>query len=127
MPEVSVTIGGRSFDVACQDGEQTYVETAAALLDEEATALVEQMGRVPEGRMLLMAGLMLADRTVGLMDRVAELEKENEALKTAAATQPVPEARRVEVPVVPSTVLDSLAELAARAESLADEMESERS
>ena len=123
MPEVTVSVGGRDFDVACQDGEQAYVEAAAALLNEEAVSLIEQMGRVPEARMLLMAGLMLADKTGGLMERVGELERENEALRTEAARAGTPEPRRVEVPVIPQSVSDSLAELAARAEALADDMD----
>ena len=29
MPEVNISIGGRLFEVACQDGEQRYLEAAA--------------------------------------------------------------------------------------------------
>ncbi|MFN9945160.1 MAG: cell division protein ZapA, partial [bacterium] len=74
MPHVEIMIGGRSFEVACQDGEETYLAAAAAMLDAEANALSSQIGRMPEGRMLLMAGLMLADKTVGLEDRLREAE-----------------------------------------------------
>ncbi|WP_172330392.1 cell division protein ZapA [Mangrovicoccus sp. HB161399] len=73
MPEVTINIGGRGFDVACQEGEQPFLEAAARLLDAEAQILAEQIGRMPELRMLLMAGLMLADKTAGLEDQVAEL------------------------------------------------------
>jgi len=62
MPDVSVSIGGRSFAVTCQEGEERFLHAAAALLDREAQPLVASMGRLPEGRMLLMAGLMLALR-----------------------------------------------------------------
>ena len=123
MPEVNISIGGRLFEVACQDGEQRYLEAAARMLDREAAVMTDQLGRMPESRMLLMAGLMLADKTVGLEDRVRELDRQIAHLETeldvARAKPPV----RVEVPVIPAALADTLAELAARAEALAEEME----
>lgn len=119
MPEVTIEIGGRKFDVACQAGEEPYLKSAAKMLDEEAAVLATQIGRIPEARMLLMAGLMLADKTANLQDRLAEAEAELARLRAA----PTPEAERVEVPVVPHAVIDTLAEIAARAEALADTLD----
>ena len=126
MPEVTVTIGGRSFDVACQEGEEVYLRAAAGMLDDEAQVISDQIGRMPEARMLLMAGLMLADKTAAVEDRIREVEAqlaertaELEALKSA----PPPEPDRIEVPVIPASVTETLAELAARAESLAAAIE----
>ncbi|RXV60719.1 cell division protein ZapA [Roseovarius sp. A46] len=116
MPEVTIEIDGRTFEVACQEGEESYLRFAAKLLDEEAAVLSAQVGRVPEARMLLMAGLMLADKTAGLQDRLATAEAELESLRAT----PKPEPERVEVPVVPEEVVDTLSEIAARAEALAD-------
>jgi cell division protein ZapA len=123
MPEVSIEIGGRTFEVACQAGEEHYLQSAARMLDEEAKVLTAQIGRIPEARMLLMAGLMLADKTAGVQDRLRDMEgrmaeKEAELNQLRNAPGPVPE--RVEVPVVPNDVTDALAEIAARAEALAE-------
>lgn len=74
MPEVRITIGGRDFDVACQEGEEHFLRSAAQMLDGEARVLVDQIGRMPESRMLLMAGLMLADKTAGLDEQLRRLE-----------------------------------------------------
>ncbi|MBL4807962.1 MAG: cell division protein ZapA [Rhodobacteraceae bacterium] len=63
MPEISVTIGDRSFSLVCDPGEEAHLKAAAKMLDTEATTLQGAIGRVTESRMLLMAGLMLADRT----------------------------------------------------------------
>ncbi|MHA6344806.1 cell division protein ZapA [Roseivivax sp. CAU 1761] len=126
MPEVEVSIGGRTFAVACQAGEEEYLRSAARMLDEEAQVLVDQIGRVPEGRMLLMAGLMLADKTAGLEDRLKAAEAREAALAQQVAdlqSRPAPDPQRVEVPVLPKGVTDTLAELAARAEALAGEIE----
>ncbi|WP_415920283.1 cell division protein ZapA [Tateyamaria sp. SN6-1] len=126
MPEVTITIGGRQFAVACQDGEEHYLQTAAKMLDDEAQVLADQVGRLPEARMLLMAGLMLADKTASVEDRVtaveaklAERDAELEGLRNMGA----PEPERIEVPVVPDSVTETLAELAARAEAVAAEIE----
>lgn len=74
MPEVEVSIGGRFFEVACQEGEEHFLQLAAKLLNGEASNLTNQMGRLSEGRMLLMAGLMLADKAAGLDDQLREIE-----------------------------------------------------
>jgi len=126
MPEVEVEIGGRTFEVACQEGEEHYLKSAARMLDEEASVLAAQIGRIPEPRMLLMAGLMLADKTAGLQDKLREAEDklaEMQAQLDQLRNAPAPEPKTVEVPVVPDEVTDALAEIAARAESLADQVE----
>jgi cell division protein ZapA len=77
------------------------------------------MGRLPEARLLLMSGLMLADKA-------AAIEDENRQLKAKLAEmegRPVPERQKLEVPVIPAQVTETLAELAARAEALADRLE----
>ena len=76
MPEVEVEIGGRRFTVACQSGEESYLMNAASVLDFEASAIGEQVGRLSESRMLLMAGLMLADKTGSFKDKVSKSEHE---------------------------------------------------
>ncbi len=133
MPEVIIHIGGRDFEVSCQEGEESFLQSAARMLDDEAQVLADQIGRMPESRMLLMAGLLLADKTAAVEDRnkevtaviaqkdaqIAAITAELEALRAA----PAPAPQQVEVPVIPPQVSDTLAELAARAESLAQEIE----
>ena len=122
MPEVQITIGGRPFTVACQEGEEHFLQAAAQLLDAEASTLVSQIGRMPEARMLLMAGLMLADKSAGMDEQLRVLEDQVAQQETIIASlrdAPQPEPEKIEVPVIPPEVSDSLAELAARAEALA--------
>ena len=125
MPEVRITIGGRQFEVACQEGEETYLHSAAKMLDDEAQVLSDQVGRMPEARMLLMAGLLLADKTASVEDKIGEVRAElaEREAELAGLRNVAVEPERVEVPVVPQAVTDTLAELAARAESLAADVE----
>ena len=125
MPEVKITIGGRQFDVACQEGEESYLHSAAKMLDNEAQVLADAVGRMPEARMLLMVGLMLADKTASVEDKINEVRAElaEREAELAGLRNVVVEPERIEVPVVPQSVTDTLSELAARAEALAAEVD----
>ena len=127
MPEIQVNIGGRSFDVACAQGEEAHLQKAAKMIDSETEILAKHMGRVPEARMLLMAGLMLADRTSGLEERVktaeAALEETQAKLHDlrrrrgtgSASAEPVSEGAAM-----------AFADIADEAEALADMIERRR-
>ena len=119
MADLEIVIGGRTFAVACQEGEEKFLRTAAAMLDTEAQPLLAQMGRLTEARMLLMAGLMLADRTAAVEDEVQTLRRQLAEMER----RPIPAPTRVEVPVIPPAVTETLAEIAARAEAMADRLE----
>ena len=119
MPEIEITIGGRSFFVSCRAGEEHFLNAAAQMLDSEAQPILSQLGRLPEPRMLLMAGLMLADRTASVEDEVRSLKARLADLEGRPAQERV----LVEVPVIPQAVTDTLADLAARAEALAASVE----
>ena len=126
MAEQTITIGGKEFRVACQAGEEAFLHSAAQMLDTEAQTILAQGGRMPEARMLLMAGLLLADRTASMEDQLRAATEELAATRAeleALRSRPAPEPTRVEVPVIPAEVTDSLAELAARAEALAQQVE----
>lgn len=111
MAEVDFQIGNKSYSLTCQEGEERLLKRAAALLDAEAQAILGQAGRMPEPRLLLLAGLMLADRTSAIEDKLASIERELARLKLNPP--------KVEVPVVPASLSEAMAELAARAEALA--------
>lgn len=133
MPEITIKIGGRDFTVACQAGEEPFLHAAARMLDTEATVILGQIGRMPVDRMLLMAGLMLADKTAALDDEVKALQAKLEAQeKSLAASEErlADRARRIAAlqdaaprTELPDRFTDGLAELAARAEAIADEIE----
>ena len=95
------------------------------MLDDEAQVLSDQVGRMPEARMLLMAGLLLADKTASVEDKIKEARAQlaERDAELASLRNVVVEPERIEVAVIPQGVTDSLAEMAARAEALADEIE----
>lgn len=127
MPRIQVVVAGRSFDVTCQSGEEPSLLAAAAILDAEAAPMAAQMGPMPDAQRLLMAGLMLADTTAALRERLRDAEERVRALEAQAAAAPrevevpveVPVEVRVEVPVLPPDVAMVIEDLAAEAEALA--------
>ena len=126
MPEVTIKIGDRPFKVACPAGEENQLEAASAKLNVEAKVLIAHSGRVPESQMLLMSGLMLADRAIALEEKVKAAEIEMSSLRQSNKNI-TPEIKtvlkEVKVTAVPEELLESLAELSARAEAAADDLE----
>ena len=66
MANLDVTIADRTYRVACKDGEEPQLTEAARLFDAEASTLKSQLGRgaasLPEAQVLMMSGLLLANR-----------------------------------------------------------------
>ncbi|MDM7458430.1 MAG: cell division protein ZapA [Paracoccus sp. (in: a-proteobacteria)] len=115
MAEVEFTIGHKEYRERSADGEEQFLARAARILDAEAQQILAKAGRMPEPRLLLLAGLMLADRYAALEERAERAERQVARLQ---ADPP-----RIEVPVIPVDLEEAMAELAARAEALADRLE----
>ncbi|HKH67271.1 MAG TPA: cell division protein ZapA [Reyranella sp.] len=63
MPEVSVQIANRSYELACGDGEEERVQELAAYVDEKVVELRRQLPGTPEVKLLVFAALILADES----------------------------------------------------------------
>lgn len=61
MGKVNVAIGGRSYPLLCGDGEEAHITALAAILQTKAEGLTASLGAMSEPRLLLMAGLQVAD------------------------------------------------------------------
>ena len=64
MAEVELIITGRSYRVACRDGEEDNLRGAAALVDSKSREALAGLGTLSETRQLLFAALLLADQLV---------------------------------------------------------------
>ncbi len=83
MSQVSIRINGRSYDVNCENGQENHVQRLAMSLAGKVAELVKQIGQVGDARLLVMAGLLVADelmdgqvRENALVKQVAELTKQ---------------------------------------------------
>lgn len=74
MPEIEVSVNGRSYRLVCEPGEETHLEQLAEYVRDRAEKVPRGPG-VTEAQAMLMAGIMVADDLSGALDRVEELEE----------------------------------------------------
>jgi len=80
MGEVAVSINGRTYRVACDDGEEAHVSALADKLARHVADLVTDIGQVGDTRLLLMAGLVVADELADLRLKFTELQTRSDAM-----------------------------------------------
>ena len=85
MAHVQVTIAGRSYRMACGDGEEKHLEDLAAALDSKIGDMRRAFGEIGDMRLQVMAALTLADELAETKGRVEALEREIAALKAVSA------------------------------------------
>jgi cell division protein ZapA len=61
MADVQLNIAGRDYVVTCRDGEEAHLRTLGAAVDAKAQESGGASGGLNESRLLLFAGLLLAD------------------------------------------------------------------
>ena len=77
MAVVEVTVNGRDYQLACDDGEEEHLANLAGYFDRRVAELTGSIGQVGETRVMLMAGLLVADDLSNAMDRLDEVEGAN--------------------------------------------------
>ena len=85
MGLVSVSLNGRPYDIACDDGQEAHVAYLADVLNSRVTALAETVGPVGESRLLLLAGLLVADELVEARNKLDKLTRSGVVADGASA------------------------------------------
>lgn len=85
MSELALTINGRSYTVACDDGQESHLQRLAGHIDQKVTDLAESVGQVGEPRLLVMASLLIADELSEAYARITELEQRPPAAEPDSA------------------------------------------
>jgi cell division protein ZapA len=98
---LDLNIAGRTYQVACREGEEDNLRVAARLVDGKSREALAGLGTLSEARQFLFASLLLADQLI-----------DNKPEAAIASPPPPPPAARPD----PQTIL--------RAEALADRLES---
>ncbi|ALV27269.1 cell division protein ZapA [Pannonibacter sp. Q-1] len=83
MAQISVTINGRAFRMACDDGEEDRLIGLAERFDGCINQLRGSFGEIGDQRLTVMAGIMVIDELVELEKRVQQLEQELSMVRDA--------------------------------------------
>ncbi len=83
MSQVSVTISGRQFRMACEDGQEDHLRQLAVELDARIVGLRTQFGEIGDARLTVMAALMVADELSETNKKLKRLEQDHAALQDA--------------------------------------------
>jgi cell division protein ZapA len=83
MSQVSVTINGRQFRMACEDGQEGHLMNLARDLDGRIEGLRAKFGEIGDTRLTVMAALTIADSLAETGLRIKQLEDELAALQDA--------------------------------------------
>ncbi len=76
MGQVVIKVNNRSFTMECADGEEGHLKELANLLDSQVRDIKAGVGEVGDIRLLVMAGLIIADQLAEALDKVEDLSKE---------------------------------------------------
>jgi cell division protein ZapA len=80
---VTVTINGRQFRMACEDGQEGHLKRLALDLDQRIDRLRKSFGEIGDARLTIMAALTVADELADATGRLRRVEEELAALQNA--------------------------------------------
>lgn len=79
MPQVTVTIDGKQYRMACDEGQEEHLIGLAERFDRYVMHLKDSFGEIGDQRLTVMAGIMV-------MDELAELQKRMKGMESEVAT-----------------------------------------
>jgi cell division protein ZapA len=112
MAQVTVNIGGRSYRLACNPGEEPHLEALASALDGKIAEMRESFGEIGDQRLAIMAALTIADDASEANRRLTAANARADSAETSAR-----EARE-EADRISRTMTDALNEMCAKVEAL---------
>ncbi len=76
MAQVTVTIDGKAYRMACEEGQEDHLTELAGQFDRYVGHLKGQFGEIGDLRITVMAGIMVMDEMSELNRRLAAAEAE---------------------------------------------------
>ncbi|MFG1477636.1 cell division protein ZapA [Xanthobacter sp. V4C-4] len=86
MPHVSVTIAGRQYRMACDEGQEEHLVRLAHDIDSRISQLRGAFGEIGDQRLVVMAAITIADELAEARNRIRALESDIEGQRDARAS-----------------------------------------
>lgn len=118
QPQVTVAVNNRLYQVGCEAGQEQHITRLAAYIDTKVKDLATQSGQVGDARLLLLAGLLIADELADAYDDLEALRRVNADLKAELATFKGAAAKEAE-----DKIARSINAVSARLKAAADKLE----
>lgn len=74
MADINIKINDRIYKIACENGQEDEVQELADQVKESVEGFVKNFGQIGEGRLMLMAALVMADDLKQAKRRLATME-----------------------------------------------------
>jgi cell division protein ZapA len=86
MNHINVTINGRQYRMACEEGQETRLLKLAESLESRVAGLRGKFGEIGDARLIVMAALTVCDELVDASQRLRTAEEELEGLRDLRVT-----------------------------------------
>jgi cell division protein ZapA len=78
LAQVDITINGKTYRMACDEGQEQRIIDLGNMVDAHVSDLVQQVGQVGDTRLMVMASLLVADELVDLRDAEQALDDDED-------------------------------------------------
>ncbi len=116
MAQVTVTIDGKQYRMACDEGQEEHLIDLASRFDRYVAHLKESFGEIGDQRITVMSGIMVMDELAELQKRVLGMESEIATLRKTR------DDALVKADKNDATLVGALSHLAERMEALAGKL-----
>ena len=94
MPQVAVQINGKTYRMACDEGQEAHLLDLAQRFDKYINDLRGSFGEIGDQRLTVMAGVMVTDELVEMKHKLRGVEQELAAVRTNFADDAEADAKR---------------------------------
>ena len=89
MAQVNITINGRKYQVACDDGQEAHLTRLGDYVDKRLNELVAAVGQVGVSRLLVMVSLLFADELSDMRSETESLRKNEDGSSSIRAEEDI--------------------------------------
>ncbi len=116
MPQVAVQINGKTYRMACDEGQEAHLLDLAHRFDRTINSLKGSFGEIGDQRLTVMAGVMVTDELVEMGHKIRGLEAELATLRAGSGNAADREAQ----------IIAGLTKTAERIESMSERLAADR-